>query len=221
MHFPLAAHAREQTAGLADIHAGLYLRGKSMLHTVETRTQLRHETNPTLAELKSWWETMQVDVAGRRWFADSFPQTYADFVTTLAIGAERFIVFFEHDHVAGSYWLHDIIDGDSVLPPCAWLRGYVSPTYRGNFTAEAWPVARAIFEEWGYRHIFAASHAENRRAVTCLVKNMQFTSLGDYPKFAIYEGKLTTCTVCTMRHEDIDLARYVAKQRSERTIVPV
>lgn len=187
----------------------------------ENQTTLRCVTNANDTELRQWWETLQADTAGRRWFSDVFPQTYADFVATLSSGDERYTLFLHSDYVAGSYWLHDMVDDDPVVPACAWLRGYVAPTYRGNFTAEAWPVARSVFEAWGYRHVFAASHAANKRAIACLTKNMHFTFVDEYPKFAIYGEKPTTCTVCTMRYDDVDLARYMAQKRSGKLIFSV
>ncbi|PON14031.1 hypothetical protein C2W62_31210 [Candidatus Entotheonella serta] len=185
------------------------------------QTSLVCVTNANDAELRQWWTTLQADDVGRRWFSDTFPKTYADFLATLTSGEERYTLFFNGDQVAGSYWLHDLVDDDPEVPLCAWLRGYVAPTYRGNFTAEAWPVARAMFEAWGYRHLFAASHAENKRAIACLTKNMNFTFVDNYPDFAIYEDQPTRCAVCVMRADDVDLARYMAQQRSSRLVFSV
>lgn len=190
-----------------------------MYHPVQT--SLKCVTNATNQQLSAWWETIQADSEGLRWFSDSFPTTYVDFVTTLQSGLERYTLFFADREVAGSYWLHDIVDDDPDLPPCAWLRGYVAPTYRGNFTADAWPIARSIFEGWGYHNIFAASHAGNKRAIACLIKNMQFTLVDSYPDFAIFAGKLTHCTVCAMHQRDVDLARHIAMKRAERLIFSV
>lgn len=185
----------------------------------ENQTSLVCVTQANDSELQQWWESLQADAAGRRWFSDTFPKTYADFAATMTNGDERYALFFNGHRIAGSYWLHDIVDDDPAVPPCAWLRGYVAPTYRGNFTAEAWPVARSIFEAWGYRHVFAASHAANKRAITCLTKNMQFTFVDNYPDFAIYEDQSTVCAVCTMRDDDVALARYIARQRSGRLVL--
>lgn len=190
-----------------------------MTEAIQNQTTLRCSTQPSDAELRTWWETLEADDAGRQWFADAFPQTYAHFVETLTSGAERCTLFFNGAQVAGSYWLHDIVDDDAEYGSFAWLRGYVSPAYRGNFTAEAWPVARSIIEEWGYRHIFAASHAANKRAIACLIKNMQFDLVGEYPDLALYGGKPTLCTVCTMRSEDVGLAMREANRRTDSLLV--
>lgn len=150
-----------------------------MREQVQNQTMLRCVTNPSDTELWTWWETMQDDSAGRQWFSDAFPKTYADFVARFVSGMERCILFCDGDQVAGGYWLHDMVDADPDYPPYAWVRAHVAPAYRSHLMAEAWPVVCSIFEQWGYRHLFAATHVDNKPALACLTKTMQFTWVGD------------------------------------------
>ncbi|ETW95570.1 MAG: hypothetical protein ETSY1_30005 [Candidatus Entotheonella factor] len=186
-----------------------------MSEQVQNQTMLKPVTNPSDSELWAWWQTIQQDPAGRQWFSDAFPKTYADFVGVLLSGAERCVVFLDGDQVAGGYWLHDMVDDDPDYPPYAWIRGYVDPAYRGRFMAQAWPVACSIFEQWGYRHLFAATHVNNQRTLACLDKTLKFTRVGDYPNFCFFDGKPSTCTVYSMYAEDVSLAMRDAKFRSE------
>lgn len=190
--------------------------------SVQTTASLRCVTNPNDDELNAWWAALQADSMGRKWFSDAFPQTFADFVSVLASGVERCTLFFDsHEHVAGSYWLHDMVDDDPDYPPYAWVRGFVVPTYRGNFTLEAWPVARAIFKAWGYERIFAGSHSENKRAIACLTRNMQFIVVDTFANFCLFDGEPGPCTVCSMRPEDVGLAKRDAQLRSENILFSV
>ncbi len=190
--------------------------------SVQTQSSLRCVTSPTDDEMSKWWAALQDDHTGRKWFSDAFPQSYADFVAVLASGVERCTLFFDSiDNVAGCYWLHDMVDDDPDHPSYAWVRGFVVPTYRGNFTLEAWPIARAVFAEWGYDRLFAGSHPDNRRALACLTQNMRFTLVDTFEHFCMFDGEPGPCTVCSMRPEDVELARRDAQLRADNLLLSV
>ena len=170
-------------------------------------------TSPTSHQLRAWWDTMRADKSGTAWFSDAFPRGYTDFVAVLESGLERCALFMRGDDVAGAYWLHDMHAPDGEHPAYAWVRGYVSPSYRGTFTERAWPVARQLFADMGFAHIFAASHPKNKAAHYCLTMHMHFVVVGTYEPFCSFAGKPGACMVYAMNQGDSELAKMDAAER--------
>ena len=176
-------------------------------------------SDPTLNDLRHWWEARQADPDSMIAFTDDAPQSFAQLLDCINAHEYLFYLAFQEDVVAGAVWLHDIVWSAEGPPRAGWLGTYVLPMHRGRRTTlEMWTLARQDLAAQGVQSVYIASHYANTRAHVVAERHLGFHPVDIFPAFALCQGKETDFFILSMREEDKAEAWALAYERATKHV---
>lgn len=173
-------------------------------------------TQPTVADLQTWWEARQADPSCAIAFADNAPQHFTELCQRIATGAYLFYLVYVEGEVAGAMWVHDMQYQASGTPHTGWVGAYVLPAYRMTGVATAiWQEVRPRLTAQGIRHVFAAVHTANKRSQAYATRHMGLSLVDCFTQFTLFGGVFTDCLIYTLYPEDAAAAWHAAAVRAQ------
>lgn len=174
--------------------------------------------NPTLRDIRHWWEVRQADPDSNAIFTDDSPQNFTELLNRIKTKEFLFYLAHQGDVVVGAMWLHDIVWEDGI-PHAGWLGTYVLPEHRGQHTTrEMWRLANAAFTARGVQNFNIASHHANTRAHAVAERHLGFHRVDIFPAFALCKGIPTDFLILSMREEDKAKTWALAYERAGKQV---
>ena len=166
---------------------------------------------PDLADLMTFWRTLQSDPIRHGTFLDSLPNTLEDFLMPVCDKTMHLWIVHCQQQVAGASWFHDI-------EPCKEARScliasYYLPAYRSKLGRTALDKVHEAARRAGITHIIAGCRATNIAAYKKAIQ-VGYHHVGTIEEFGWFNGSLDPLHLFVLDPEDTDEAWRQGENRA-------